>query len=165
MPNTERSSSSDARARQALAQLATPIYRNYMHRPVTESFDWPAIVAHAQTIAEPTSGTYYLVVFRSTLKPDTDRELVRGLDEAAHNEAKASASLMYYFAGDPMEMTALSWCLWTDMNEARKALAGTAHRSAASKAGDLYDSFKIELYNVAAAGGQVQFEPVSKVRA
>jgi len=136
-----------------------------MHLPVRDAFNWLGVLRNAGGIAVPESGKYYLVVFKSQLKPDTDPALVAALDEAAHTEAKRSEALMYYFAGVPHERCALSWCLWTDMRDARKALAGPAHRNAASQAADLYESFSIELYDVFETGGQVVFEPVSKSRA
>lgn len=128
--------------------LVSEIHPEYRTASITEGFDWRAILSEIARSRELGS-KQYLVVFRSLRKPEADGELIARLDAAAHEEAMASDALFYYFAGELGEDgRALSWCLWTDGESARRALHGEAHGEAVRRTPEFYDDFSIELFDV-----------------
>ena len=80
---------------------------DYATAPYHEAFSWPqvherlkAIVAEEQfDWAEEQS--FYIVVFRSQLSPETDRTHLGDLDKRSHAEATAGGGLLKYWFGKP----------------------------------------------------------------
>ena len=87
----------------------------------------------------------YVVVFRSIVRPGADRELMRALDEAAHQEALASGGLLDYVAGSDDGARA-SVCVWETEEDARRAARLPAHRRAVQHASEFYEEFAITTY-------------------
>ena len=87
----------------------------------------------------------YVVVFRSTVRPGADRELMRALDEAAHEEALASGGLLDYVAGSDDGARA-SVCVWESEEDAKRAACLPAHRRAVRHASEFYAEFSITTY-------------------
>jgi hypothetical protein len=137
-----------------------PIVADYAHRPIEEGFNWPVIV---KTLIEKhhlgSGSSLYLVVFRSQHYPDADRELLRQHDERAHNEAKRSPALLYYFGGTPdNEGYCVSFCLWTHAERAREATStGSHHKAAVTLADRMYVYFKLERYDICLDSETVHF--------
>jgi hypothetical protein len=142
---------------------ATPVAVNYRVLPINEAFNWPAIFQELTTKGRHPGDSPYLVVFRSVRKAGVDGAWVSQLDDAAHEEAKMSPALLHYFAGDlDEERRAMSWCLWTNIRDARTALHGAAHQIAVRSARELYDNFSIEMYDVTYEAGKVEFYSVQR---
>ena len=111
--------------------------------PIDAAFDWPDCLADTPT------GSYYLVVFRSTRRVGADHEMLTEFDDLAHAEARLSGGLHFYFKGEPDPGRAcLSLCLWDSPGQARAALGLPGHQAAARLARDMYDSFRLERYQV-----------------
>jgi quinol monooxygenase YgiN len=87
----------------------------------------------------------YVVVFRSQVRPDADRDLMRQLDAAAHAEAKESGGLLEYVAGSDDGAKA-SVCVWHTKADAKRASTLPNHTLAASHASDFYEWWKISTY-------------------
>lgn len=84
---------------------------DYATAPYNESFNWEEVISELRRLVkesgqayEPTS--FYVVAFRSQIKPSTDYSHLGSLDKAAHQEAVESGGfLKYVFLADmTMEM-------------------------------------------------------------
>lgn len=125
--------------------------------PISDGFDWAEYLAGAGV------GPWYLVVFRSIRRVGADAELLTEFDDLAHAEARLSGGLHCYFKGTPDERGAcLSMCLWDTPEQARAALRLPRHQDAARLAGAMYESFRLERYQVSRdpGHGTVRFSPV-----
>lgn len=104
---------------------------DYAIAPYLDSFDWSAIFALLRDLCTHTGihwqqQEFYLVIFRSKLRSDADRDRLGELDQKSHQEACASGGLLTYWFGTPdTEMRNLatcelhptfSWCVsrWAD---------------------------------------------------
>lgn len=68
---------------------------------------------------------YYVIVFRSQIKPGTERPYLGLLDEGAHVEAVEAGGLLKYWFGVPdAEGRNLATCLWRHRDDAKKGGAG-----------------------------------------
>lgn len=92
---------------QVLAKALTvfkPIRDDYATAPYTESFNWSAVFDFLRDLSE-TKGyiwkkqDFYVVVFRSILRPDADLDRLHELDAHSHQEAIASGGLLKYWFG------------------------------------------------------------------
>lgn len=96
---------------QLLAKALTilkPIRDDYAVAPYIESFNWQAVVDFLRdlSIAEGyqwKKQRFYVVTFRSTLKPVIDNQRLHDLDYHSHQEAMASGGLLKYWFGDKSE--------------------------------------------------------------
>jgi len=104
---------------------------NYATAPYLDSFNWSAVFALLRDLCT-LSGVnwqqqeFYLVIFRSKLRSDADRNRLGQLDQKSHQEACESGGLLTYWFGTPdAEMRNLatcelhltfSWCVsrWAD---------------------------------------------------
>ena len=133
---------------------------------IQESFDWKDIVNYfgGERAANPKT-PLYLVVFRSQRLPSADEELLAEYDRRAHEAAKKSESLLYYFGGDADDQGyCLSFCLWTDSKEAGAIARDPTHKAAARLTDQMYKSFDLELYDVHKGDVKPVFVPVKKPR-
>ncbi len=122
-----------------------------------DGFDW---LEFRQTLdrinSELANAATFLVLFTSEQLEDLsddDKELLKTLDTASHEEAKQSEALVKYFAGAVDGMgRALSWCLWTDRQAAADALHGPEHKQAIqhAKSGKFYKNYTVKFYTVTA---------------
>ncbi|KAG8414820.1 hypothetical protein J3458_008728 [Metarhizium acridum] len=84
----------------ALARLRA-VREDYATAPYTESFNWPEVLDELKQLVK-TSGkgfketSFYIVAFRSQIKPSTDYSHLGELDKAAHAEAIASGGFLKY---------------------------------------------------------------------
>lgn len=143
----------------ALAGLV-PLSGEYAQRPVADAFDWGACAPAIQP------GEWYLVAFRSTIRPDADLERLRAYDDWAHAEASAAPGFVHYFKGPlAADGSCLSFCLWNSRAEARAAAGRPAHRDAVTLVSDVYSTYTLEFIRLRRtdAGGPLVFEAYDAV--
>ncbi len=81
-----------------------------------QAFDWPTIFTNLASLAkqEQTAWkhqSFYVVEFRSKLKPSIDSDLLFTLDKQSHQEATESGGLLKYWYGSPdLERYNLATC-------------------------------------------------------
>ncbi len=137
----------------ALASLA-PVSDGYAMLPISDAFDWGDV---ARQLGD---GEWYLVVFRSIRRLDTDEARLAEYDERAHLEAAAASGFVHYFKGPTSpDRTCLSFCIWTSRAEARAASGRPNHLEAISLLGEMYESYTLEFVRVTGAAGRLHFEP------
>ena len=81
-----------------------PILDDYATEPYEVSFNWDIIFATVRALASSANHTwtkqeFYVVIFRSQLKEDCDRQLLHDLDKHSHREATVSGGLLKYWFG------------------------------------------------------------------
>ena len=80
---------------------------DYATAPYEDSFNWTEILHELKTLSESEQGfhwkekTFYIVAFRSKVRPTTDRSHLGALDEASHLEATKGGGLLKYWFGEP----------------------------------------------------------------
>lgn len=87
----------------ALTQL-TPVREDYATAVYEETFNWGEIgdaIRQLSSLAQHpwTEKSYFVVIFRSQLKVDFDRQLLWELDRESHREAVESGGLLKYWFG------------------------------------------------------------------
>lgn len=135
----------------------TSISPDYANLSVQDAFDW------ARCLQSIPDARLYLVVFRSVRRASADVEILKRYDDAAYAEAIEEVGLLHYFKGEANNRReCLSFCLWESREHALKAAGLSAHRAAASISDEMYESYKLERYEVtrdATPGGEaVVFE-------
>jgi hypothetical protein len=142
----------DAARRPDFTRLV-PISDDYATLPVGSAFSWSAIAAPDQ------SGEWYLVAFRSTLRPGADLSQLLHLDDLAHHEASRAPGFVHYFKGPLNERgECLSFCLWDSRRQARSASGRPDHARAAAIVHETYDSYTLEFQRVRKRRGAPGFE-------
>jgi len=135
-------------------QQISPRHEEYAILPVEDGFDW-------SSLSFCDFEDLYLVVFRSLRRPEADLDLLREHDDRAYEEAMAAGGLLRYFKGDANERgDCLSFCLWETGEQARKAAASAAHKSAASITAQTYLSYVLERYQLKKHGSDLIFERI-----
>ena len=92
---------------------------DYATATYMDSFNWPSIFSTIRTLCVSAGiqwqrQEFYLVIFRSKLQRDADRERLGLLDKKSHEEACASGGLLTYWFGSPdSEMQNLATCKCT----------------------------------------------------
>lgn len=81
-----------------------PIRDDYATAEFLESFNWAEVFDLLKGFSETeghswTTQTFYIVSFRSRLKPDVDQDRLHALDAYSHQEAVASGGLLKYWFG------------------------------------------------------------------
>jgi hypothetical protein len=145
----------------ALDALA-PTGPGYARLPVADAFNWSDC---ADAIG---SGEWYLVAFRSIVKPGADLERLCAFDDSAHHEAAGAPRFVHYFKG-PLDTdgSCMSFCLWTSRAEARAAAGLSHHRAAVTIIGETYSQYNLEFLRVrrTAMASALEFEPYDADRA
>jgi hypothetical protein len=139
----------------ALAQLR-PVSDDYAHLPVHEAFTWDDCASSI----EP--GEWYLVAFRSRVRPDADLDRLQAYDDWAHAEATGAPGFRHYFKGPlASDGSCMSFCLWNSRVEARSAAGRAGHREAVSIIGETYAQYILEFHRVRRSKTQatLEFEP------
>jgi hypothetical protein len=129
-------------------QQLSPIYPDYATLPIQEGFNWSSSLgdAHFERL--------YVVVFRSVLRATTDLDLLYEHDELAHTEAIETGGLLFYFRGVINERReSLSFCLWENGEQARRASGSPLHRAAMGIVTEMYESYSLERYDLVKVGG------------
>ena len=140
-------------------QQLSPIHPEHATLPIQKGFNWSSWLgdAHFEQL--------YLVVFRSVLRAEADRELLREHDERAHAEALQAGGLLFYYRGVMNERReCLSFCLWESREQARRASSSPLHRAAMGIAAEMYESFSLERYDLVKVGGingRLVFRPLA----
>lgn len=139
----------------ALAPLR-PVSDDYAHLPVQRAFTWDDCAASI----EP--GEWYLVAFRSRVRPDADLDRLRVYDDWAHAEATHAPGFRHYFKGPlASDGSCMSFCLWNSRTEARAAAGRPGHQEAVSIIGETYAEYILEFHRVRrpASVATLEFEP------
>lgn len=99
-------SSEVANFAQALTSM-DPITADYATASYELAFNWDTVLSGYSRISrnaqqsESPQLRFYVIVFRSRLKADADRQLLGRLDKAAHLEAVQAGGLLKYWFGSP----------------------------------------------------------------
>ncbi|MDT4947170.1 MAG: hypothetical protein QOH14_3903 [Pseudonocardiales bacterium] len=145
----------------ALAGLM-PTAEAYARLPLADAFNWSDCEAAIER------GEWYMVAFRSTIRPDADTERLREYDDFAHVEASGSPGFVHYYKG-PLagDGTCLSFCLWTSRADARAASRLPAHLEAVALIAETYAEYTLEFISMckADAGAAITFAPYDTVPA
>jgi hypothetical protein len=129
-------------------QQLTPIHPDHATLPIQEGFNWSSSIGDARF------ERLYLVVFRSVLRATADLELLYEHDELAYGEATEAGGLVFYFRGDINERReSLSFCLWENGEQARRASGGPSHQAAMGMVREMYKSYILERYDLLKVGG------------
>ena len=145
----------------ALDELG-PTSEMYARLPVADAFNW----ADCAPAIGP--GDWYLVAFRSTVRPDADLDRLRAYDDWAHAEATGAPGFVHYYKGPlASDGSCLSFCLWNSRAEARDAARRPAHRDAVGLISETYAEYTLEFLSMckAAAGADLAFAPYDTVPA
>ena len=86
--------------------MMVPIRDDYATAPYTESFNWGEVMLSLKKFLACgnyhwKARTFFIIVFRSQVKPHTDRSRLGDLDERSHVEAMRSGGLLKYWYGIP----------------------------------------------------------------
>ena len=85
-----------------------PIRPDYATAAYVESLNWPTVLSKLRELCtaadyEWTAHSFYVVIFRSKLKPVIDNTMLYELDLLSHGEATESGGLLKYWFGTPNE--------------------------------------------------------------
>ena len=86
--------------------LMTPIREDYATAAYSESFNWSEVILALRALVHATNvhweaRSFFIIVFRSQVKPQTDRSHLGDLDQRSHAEAMSSGGLLKYWFGVP----------------------------------------------------------------
>ncbi|KFA50769.1 hypothetical protein S40293_06097 [Stachybotrys chartarum IBT 40293] len=137
---------------------------DYATAPYNESFNWPEVMAELRRLVKSSGQTFrktsfYIVAFRSQIKPSTDYSHLGDLDKAAHKEAIDSGGFLKYWFGSPdPDLRNLATCLWTSHEHAIAGGRGPAHRKAAMSTRALYAAWKIDQHRLTIGDNAEEWE-------
>jgi hypothetical protein len=121
----------------------TPAYATVPY-PSALNFDTVLDVLHLAATAEGYSYPethFYVVVFRSQLKPAIDNDYLYKLDYESHREACESGGLLkYWFGKTDGERRNLATCFWHSREDAYRGGLGPWHKKARLAGKELYES-------------------------
>ncbi|KAF2678499.1 hypothetical protein K458DRAFT_276495, partial [Lentithecium fluviatile CBS 122367] len=143
-----------------------PVRSDYATASYTESLDFQAVLSLIRAFAAAEAyhwkeATFYVVIFRSKLKPSIDNELLYKLDFESHREACESGGLLKYWFGKPDgERQNLATCFWRSREDAYKGGLGSWHAQARAAGGKLYEHirFSTHRFTVVEGGREFRFE-------
>ncbi|TQS32113.1 hypothetical protein Golomagni_07582 [Golovinomyces magnicellulatus] len=127
---------------------------DYATAPYVESFNWTDVLTEVQRLARASSkpfhrSSFYIVAFRSQIKPSTDYSHLGDLDKGAHREAVESGGFLKYWFGAPdSELRNLATCVWRSREDAIIGGRGPAHKKAAGSTRALYAYWKIDQHRL-----------------
>ncbi|KAK3192207.1 hypothetical protein K4F52_001837 [Lecanicillium sp. MT-2017a] len=127
---------------------------DYATAPYAESFNWDRVLSNLKALVrvygEPfRESSFYIVAFRSQIKPSTDYSHLGELDKAAHLEAVESGGFLKYWFGSPdPELRNLATCVWRSREDAMAGGRGPAHKKAAMSTRSLYAYWKIDQHRL-----------------
>ncbi|KAJ5212514.1 uncharacterized protein N7498_004160 [Penicillium cinerascens] len=122
-----------------------PIRDDYATAPYLDSFNWQEVfdLVKAYSQAEGhvwTAQSFYVVEFRSVLKPGVDQDRLHALDAYSHQEATTSGGLLkYWFGTKNGKRENLATCVWRSREDARLGGLGPWHAKARAAARELYE--------------------------
>lgn len=120
-----------------------PIHPDHASLPIEEGFNWSTCLARVPF------DQLYLVVFRSVRSATADLDLLKRHDDRAYAAALEAGGLLHYFKGEMNERReCLSFCLWESRQQAQRASGGASHTAAARLTSQMYESYRLERYDV-----------------
>ena len=179
--------SSVSKPNQLLATALTslkPIRDDYATAPYIEAFNWSAVIENLKTLVGFETGfywqkqTFYVVIFRSRIPPETDRSHLGSLDQDSHLDAMQSGGLLKYWFGEPDKLGRnLATCasqlyylfgstplteigIWREQADARGGSRGSGHRRAVEATSKLYTEWKVERMKLVVGDGVEQWDLV-----
>jgi hypothetical protein len=125
-----------------------PRSSDYVTLPIIQGFNW-------EDCFNPNHvGEWYLIVFRSILKPGYDAARLNLADQLALIEAQSSPGFIHYFCGTPISTgQCLSLCLWNSQAEAQRTAQLPAHRLAQSLVDECYQFYRVDTYRLIKSAG------------
>ncbi|KAK6363695.1 hypothetical protein TWF730_001115 [Orbilia blumenaviensis] len=143
-----------ARPHQLLAKALTIMNAKtgeYAIEPYHEAFNWDEILIALQKLSAREGYTFprsefYIIVFRSKLPFDADRQHLGKLDQDAHVEAVESGQLLKYWFGTPHPVTGrnLATCIWRHRDDAKLGGGGPGHVRAMEAVRNIYLEWRVE---------------------
>ncbi|KAI4738630.1 hypothetical protein E4T50_10916 [Aureobasidium sp. EXF-12298] len=129
-----------------------PTRDDYAISEYTESFNLEEVIGTLRSLAKAEGykwkkTDFYVVSFRSQLKPDADPERLFELDAYSHQEAMASGGLLKYWYGvKDQNRRNLATCFWESRQHARDGGRGPWHAKARAAATVWYESIVFKTY-------------------
>ncbi|KAF3935089.1 hypothetical protein ABW19_dt0201694 [Dactylella cylindrospora] len=124
---------------------------DYAIAPYDEAFNWDEVLEAVRKLSSREEYQYprsefYIIVFRSKLPFDADRENLGKLDEDAHVEAVESGQLLKYWFGTPHPETGrnLATCVWRHRDDAKRGGSGPGHVRAMEAVRGIYLEWRVE---------------------
>lgn len=132
-----------------------PLGRDYAVDSIERAFNW------SECLAPVERGDWYVVVFRSVRRFDSDDALLEELDGRAFAEASDYSGLLHYFRGAmDDERRCLSMCIWEDRTRAAEAATLPEHTAAIAIARTTYTSYVLERYRLRKRDGAVDLAEI-----
>ncbi|KUJ07925.1 uncharacterized protein LY89DRAFT_725271 [Mollisia scopiformis] len=152
---------------------------DYATARYVDIFNWAEVVEDVRQLATASKrnfkeASYFIVVFRSRIPPETKYEDLGVLDKAAHAEATKSGGFLksglpilvlystdmdrYWFGSPDGEGRNLATCVWRSQEDARVGSIGEAHKRAAGATRMLYTEWRIERLKLKIKDGATAWE-------
>ncbi|KAL1606337.1 hypothetical protein SLS60_003739 [Paraconiothyrium brasiliense] len=143
-----------------------PLRSDYATAPYISSLDFPTVLSLVRSFSQELnytwkSHTFYVVIFRSQLKPDIDNDLLYKLDYESHREACESGGLLkYWFGKTDGERRNLATCFWRSREDAHLGGLGPWHKKARAAGRTLYESIRFSTHRFTITDGaeEIKFE-------
>ncbi|KOS19613.1 UPF0643 protein [Escovopsis weberi] len=135
-------------------RLLRPIRDDYATATYSNSFNWGEVLDEAKRLCRESGEafgekSFYIVAFRSQVKPSADSAYLGDLDKAAHAEAVASGGFLRYWFGKPdSHGRNLATCIWRSRGDALAGARGPAHRKAGMAGREMYAFWKIDQHRL-----------------
>ncbi|WPH00785.1 Hypothetical protein R9X50_00361500 [Acrodontium crateriforme] len=129
-----------------------PIRSDYATADYLSSFNWDVVFSILQLLClqagfEWGTREFYLVIFRSKLRSDADRDRLGVLDQKSHEEACASGGLLkYWFGSTDGERNNLATCIWRNREDAAAGGKGPWHAKARASARTMYENISFHTH-------------------
>ncbi|KAI9666591.1 MAG: hypothetical protein M1821_004527 [Bathelium mastoideum] len=136
-----------------------PVRSDYATAPYLDSFNWPVVfhmLRHFSRAAnfEWQEQEFYVVIFRSILKPGIDRKRLGELDQNSHAEACESGGLLKYWFGKTDDQNRnLATCIWRNREDARLGGRGPWHALARAAAKEMYVKIDFSIHKLVVNDG------------
>ncbi|RMD41640.1 hypothetical protein DV735_g3468, partial [Chaetothyriales sp. CBS 134920] len=149
-------------ATQLLAKALTilrPIRDNYATEPFLESFNFGEVFSLLRKLVQVEGHRwqqqeFYVVTFRSQLKPNADSKRLFDLDSYSHAEATASGGLLKYWYGVKDEnLKNLATCFWRSRKDAYEGGKGPWHAQARAAKDIWYQSIVFKTFALTVEDG------------
>lgn len=148
----------------ALALTALqPSTHSYATAPYTSALNFNTVLSLLRRLCLASnfpwhSTTFYVVVFRSQLKPNIDNDWLYKLDYESHREACESGGLLkYWFGKADDERRNLATCFWHSREDAYRGGQGPWHKKARAAGRTLYESIVFSTYAFTVEDGAVGY--------
>ncbi|KAI9737973.1 MAG: hypothetical protein M1834_009343 [Cirrosporium novae-zelandiae] len=136
-----------------------PIRPDYATASYESSFNWEEVFSTLAQLASTEQYAwqeqiFYVVIFRSRLKPTIDLSRLMELDSKSHEEATISGGLLkYWFGNVDDENQNLATCHWRSKEDARLGGLGPWHLKARHAARELYANITFTIQKLVISDG------------